>query len=465
MILLEKLVFYVLVFCLPFQTRKILYQWGGSFNEWTSAYLYLTDILIILLFLFWAWRIRKQRFLVLRQVQDIIKNHGFWLVVFLLICLSSLVQARNFQLSFYQWFKLLEFVGLFFYLKHCVILRPKAEESISYSTGSFANAQDDRMKIKFKRLAQIFVASGLFQSIIALGQYINQKDLGLRLLTESPLRIGISGVAKIIVDDLKFIRPYGGLPHPNLLAVFLFTSIFFLYWLWLRKEHSLNKNYFFFFIFGILFFTLCFTFSRIIIAVFVIVSFVYFIFIFKQSLQDKNRKLSRKVIKIFVLFLVLCSLFSVFAWPEVSSRWQISLTEQSITLRNLYNQTAFFIIKEHPVIGIGLGNFVAEMKEIFDLLGAWTLQPVHNLYLLIASELGLIGLIVFLMFVFQLTRQAKEQKAKNRQQYYLLLCLVSCFLFLGLFDHYFWTLQQGQILFWLVLGLLVSFENKSPRLY
>ncbi len=442
MVFLEKIVFYVLVFCLPFQTRKILYQWGGSFNEWTSAYLYLTDILIILLFLFWAWRIRKQRFLVFRQVQDIIKSPGFWLVVFLLICLSSLVQARNFQLGFYQWFKLLEFVGLFFYLKY-----------------------NFKELFKFKRLAQIFVASGLFQSIIALGQYINQKDLGLRLLTESPLDIGISGVAKIIVNDLKFIRPYGGLPHTNLLAVFLFTSLFFLYWLWLRKEHSLNKNYFFFFIFGILFFTLCFTFSRIIIAVFVIVSFVYFIFIFKQSLRDKNRKLSRKVIKIFVLFLVLCSLFSILAWPEISSRWQISLTEQSITLRNLYNQTAFFIIKEYPVIGIGLGNFVTEMKETFDLLGAWTLQPVHNLYLLIASELGLIGLIVFLMFVFQLIRQAKEQKTKNREQKQIILFLVFCFLLFGLFDHYFWTLQQGQILFWLVLGLLVSFENKSPRLY
>ncbi|MBL7053408.1 MAG: hypothetical protein ISS02_01995, partial [Candidatus Portnoybacteria bacterium] len=62
MIYLEKILFYLLVFCLPFQTRKIVYQWGGGFNEWTSMYLYLTDILLVSILLSWLWRNRKERF-------------------------------------------------------------------------------------------------------------------------------------------------------------------------------------------------------------------------------------------------------------------------------------------------------------------------------------------------------------------------------------------------------------------
>ena len=204
MILLEKIFFYLLVFCLPFQTRKIIYQFGGGFNEWTSVYLYLTDILLILIFLFWIWRIRENRFLKDFKIFQF-KNHSFWLSVFLIISFISLIQARNLSLGFYSWLKLLEFIGLFFYLK------------CNY-----------REIFNFKRLAQVFVASGLIQSIIAISQFTIQKDLGLKFLTESPLGANIDGVAKFTVDGLTFIRTYGSLPHPNILAFFLLTSIFFL---------------------------------------------------------------------------------------------------------------------------------------------------------------------------------------------------------------------------------------------
>ena len=81
------------------------------------------------------------------------------------------------------------------------------------------------------------------------------------------------------------------------------------------------------------------------------------------------------------------------------------------------------------------------------LLSSWIHQPVHNIYLLIASETGLIGLILFLVFIFQLFRKIIGQE-------YFLLLIVFSFLFIGLFDHFFWTLQQGQLMFWLTLGIM-----------
>jgi len=406
---------------LPFQTRKIFYQWGNDFNEWISVYLYLTDILLILIFLLWFWRLQGQ-YLSKGTIPVIIKNPIFWLGLFIIISLISLVQADNFQLGFYHWFKLLEMAGLFFYLKY-----------------------NFKQLFNFKKLAYVFIASGLFQSIIAFGQYIQQKSFGLKLLAESPLGSEITGVAKIIVNETKMIRPYGTFPHPNILAVFLLISIFFLYFLWLSKKHSFIKNCLMLFIFGFLIFTLWLTFSRIIIFTFLLVSLIYFIILFKQ-----NRK---KIFILFLLFIIFNSLFFILAWPEISSRFSVSLTEQSVGLRVFYTQAAFSIIKDCPFLGIGIGNFVWEIKHMINLLASWLHQPVHNIYLLIASETGLAGLFVFLFFIFSLLNQFIRHKSLNSKQYYLLL-IFFCFLFIGLFDHFFWTLQQGQLMLWLILGII-----------
>ncbi len=412
MILLEKIVFYLLVFCLPWQTRKVLYLWGGGFNEWTSAYLYLTDILVILLFCFWALRKRRKRFLKEFKIFKL-KDSGFWLVAFLFFSSVTLIQARNLPLGFYAWFKLLEFVILFFYCK-----------------------QNYKEIFNFKRVAQVFVASGVFQSLIAISQFVSQKSLGLRLLTESPLGPAIDGVAKFTANGLTFIRAYGSLPHPNLLAVYLLTCLFFVYYLWFEKKRNFRGNCFLSFIYILLLLALFLTFSRMIIFVFFLASLIFFILIFKKH--------KKKALNLFLLLIVSSFIFFLIAQPEISARFQIFSGEQAVGLRLFYNQVAYDTIQQYPWLGIGLGNFVWEIKDIFNLFSNWLHQPVHNVYLLIASEVGLIGLIIFLMFIYQLLVQNKDK---------LLLIIILSFLFIALFDHFFWTLQQGQLILWLVLGL------------
>jgi len=421
MLKLEKFVFYFLIFCLPFQVRKIIYQFRGDFNEWTSIYIYLTDILLVFVFLLWLWRKKKQRFFILRQAQDVIKKPGFWLGVFLMISFISLVQARNIGLGFYSWIKLLEMIGLFLYLKY-----------------------NFKELFNFKKLSYVFIASGLWQSFIAISQYIQQKSLGLRFLTESPLSPEIAGVAKIIVDGTKMIRAYGTFPHPNVLAVFIFICLFFTFCLFLNKKNSFKSYIFLSVTFFFLFFTLFLTYARLVIFIFLLSSIIYFIILFK-----KNKK---QILSLFLLIIICLSIITYFAWPEISSRFYISAGEQSIGLRLFYSQTSFLIIQEYPLLGIGIGNFVWEIRQMLDLLSSWLHQPVHNIYLLIASETGLIGLFIFLMFLYQLLRKFNK-KLKNKK-HYLLLLIVCAFLFLGLFDHYFWTLQQGQLIFWIVLGLI-----------
>ena len=51
---LEQFLFYFLFFAIPFQARKILYYPGWYFNEWQSVSVYATDLILLILFVFWA---------------------------------------------------------------------------------------------------------------------------------------------------------------------------------------------------------------------------------------------------------------------------------------------------------------------------------------------------------------------------------------------------------------------------
>lgn len=75
--------------------------------------------------------------------------------------------------------------------------------------------------------------------------------------------------------------------------------------------------------------------------------------------------------------------------------------ESSIGLRLIMWQTASRIIVEHPVLGAGTGSFEGEYtKKAYDHPDVRSDNP-HNEYLLIASQLGLMGLGVFLLLLYQ----------------------------------------------------------------
>lgn len=132
------------------------------------------------------------------------------------------------------------------------------------------------------------------------------------------------------------------------------------------------------------------------------------------------------------------------------------------------------MIGEKPFLGIGIGNFVFHSqnyqaflraaKKIFSLseyqdkgIPDWLFQPVHNIYLLIAVEIGLAGLLFFLLFIGKILFKGIQTEFKKKSKGNLcFLFLFFCFLLLGLLDHYFWTIHQGGIIFWTALALIDS---------
>ena len=85
-------------------------------------------------------------------------------------------------------------------------------------------------------------------------------------------------------------------------------------------------------------------------------------------------------------------------------------SNNSIGYRITYALNSWELIKENPIIGVGTGDFPAEYKKINQIktpimAAMWlpTTTNPHNMYILIFSQLGVIGLISMLsIFYFQI---------------------------------------------------------------
>jgi putative inorganic carbon (HCO3(-)) transporter len=68
---------------------------------------------------------------------------------------------------------------------------------------------------------------------------------------------------------------------------------------------------------------------------------------------------------------------------------------------------ALNMIKAHPWLGVGINNFVIVAPDYLtpETFGAW-LAPVHNKYLLVLSETGIVGLLAFILLCLAIGREA-----------------------------------------------------------
>ncbi len=384
-------------------------------------------------------------------------NPHLWLAGFFIVSALSIFNSRIIGLSLYQLLKLAEFIGFYFYLQ-----------------SAFGRVY------KFKEVLATIIASGIFQAAIAIAQYFKQGSLGLKLLGESPLSVNATGVAVFIADSEKYLRAYGTTPHPNVLAAWLFLAIFAFYnyyfyfyphtkrgLLGSRAEgadprygvgvYPRDKSYLGKFLLicqPVLLVGLFFTFSRIIIGLWALGAAIRVLLLFKKSLHGFLVATKQYTITIVVITLVTSSLFAAFFWPQVKSRALVSMDEEAVTQRIFYNKIAESVTIANPVLGVGIGQSVPQLMNKLKHWPSYIYQPVHNIYLLIASETGFIGLALFLLFLlFTFYHFIKRTNLHKTYQYSFFILAFSV-LVIGLFDHFLWTLQQGSLIFWMTLALI-----------
>lgn len=394
-----KLIFRALVFFLPTQLAYHFWpDWALVFGirvDYLAPAVYLTDILGLVLVLLYFFQNKKEGGFPKKDLRV--------LIPFAALVLLNILLARAPAAALFRWFKLIEFSLIFLVVKNSKQI----------------NFYEDFLKP--------LIFSSFLISIVGILQFAKGQTLGgpLYFLGERNFNLFTPGISLAKIFNKDFLRAYSTFSHPNSLAGFLSVAASTLF---LTKK-KLFKGKAQLLIFGTIVFCLAITFS---LGAFLALALS---FTFHHFLKKRPQIL-------IYLILVLSAGILLFTTKNLP----LSLPE-NIKERLVLAENAKTIFLQRPILGIGLNNFTAAKVS-------WILQPVHNIYLLVLTETGLLGLSLAI-FVFYDSLK-KSSRFKNPAIFISLLLI----LITGLVDHYSLTLQQNTLLFFLVLGYSQKRDNK-----
>ena len=450
------------------QTRINLREWWPDWfspplnSDYLIPFIYLSDILLLCLLLIWmAGKVLGIKRIFAGTWQLIFgsyfKNPMVWLGWFIVIALVSVLINGGAWWSWYGWLRLSEGILLSWYV--------------------YDRWQDTRIRDYAIRL---LLAGLVLESVILIGEWVRQRSLGLQWLGEWFFSAHTPGIAKIVFDGQEYMRAYGTFAHPNVAAGALLLGVVVLGWWmlnnlggdkrgegWMIALYDADKlpprirptwlkfnRYGFYILIAILALLglgLFVTFSRSAwLACLASLGLLLVWFSPRLSGLMQSRK---TVIGLLIGSLVTAVILGPMTWSRFNS---LDSTDRlSIERRVQLNKVALNLLDQKPWLGVGVNNFVSHLANFGPLygIGIWR-EPVHNLYLLVAVETGLIGIalwiiahsMVWVRIGLRLWRGMPDHKIP------LLLAAWVAVLLLGLIDHYWWTSQQGRLVWWLLLG-------------
>ena len=424
----SKIFFYLLILFLPTQLGK--HFWPnfsfvfGLRLDYLSPTFYFTDFLILAIFIFSLGSFLKS-LIKIKTVSLIL------FIVFLISLIGGILFSKNYSAGWYGFIKLIEFSFLAFYVKNNFNL------------------------FKKEIIFACFLAGIVFEASLSLFQFFNGGSLNsfLYFLGERTFTSQTPGIANASINGQLVLRPYGTFSHPNVLAGYLIIAMLYLLLFFSKKI----KRFFLFL--GIVFGTasLLLTFGRMAIFLWT----AYLVLLFRFLIPEKYKKeLSNLRIVLFLSIFIFLFLFiffffqnSVFFQRFLSTK----LSDEPVIQRQELISESLIMFAKNPVFGVGLNNFFYNINYLSLEKKTMLIQPVHNIFLYTLSQTGLTG-IFFLTYILFRSFKNILKKASSKEKAYLLMGLFSV-IFLGMFDHYFLTIQQGQILLTLIIGISLSYKK------
>ena len=417
---------YLLIIILPFQTRLMLSSGEDrlGFLEYERISLYASDILIVALLILWLIVFLKGP----KKVKEL--PIYWWIIAGLdLVIFISIFYAPDKALAFYHYLLFIEGIGLFF-----LILNAKYNKLFFY----------------------LFLAiSLLIQSVLSIFQFLSQGSPAskwLGMASHFPADLGASVIDTFGADGIgeRWLRAYGSFDHPNILGAFLVIGILLLLYLMLKgrvkpKTAELNLCLVASVV-SIL--ALVFSFSRsswLALLFGVLLLLIYFAFL-------RNKLAQIKILTfIFISSLIIAAPFFTYNNLFVTRiSGEGRLEEKSINERTKYSMEESLLIRDKIFTGAGIGNYIGVQTEKRPSDPFWAFEPVHNTFLLILSEIGIVGLLMFLAMISYLAVESFARKNIVN------LSILASLVIMMLLDHFWWSLHFGILFFWLIMALLIK---------
>jgi hypothetical protein len=408
---IDKIIFLLILF-LPTQLSRHFWlresYLFGLRIDYLSPTVYLQDLLVLPLIILFLRKYHKQ----FRQ-----KKYFLFTGLYLITSLLNIYFSLSPIISFFYWLRISELV-LF-----VLALGKYSKQTLNY-------------------LQKLLPLTVVFEFGLAVVQMIKQGSLGgvFWLLGERSFNIFTPGIARADWLGQVVLRPYGTFSHPNSLAGFILVALVFIF---AKKElKTLDQLSL---VAGCLLLFL--SFSRTVWLTVFVLAFVYVLYLLKENFREWRLKLSFKYLATLSILPLTVFFFT-----------QTAIAPSSFTVRQDLGELALKLIKSSSLLGVGGNNFVialAQNQRVWEWL--YWLQPVHNIFLLLAAEIGLVALVLFSVLMFIAMKRSLLVSC-----YWLSVALFAVIL-TGLFDHYWLTLIQNQFLFAAVLGLSFGLSDDKIR--
>ncbi|MBI4240023.1 O-antigen ligase family protein [Candidatus Uhrbacteria bacterium] len=313
------------------------------------------------------------------------------------------------------------------------------------------------LQVHWKKMALTLIAAGSIQACLAIGQFFIQEVPASTLLGMAYHSPRVLGDAVVQTVDARWLRAYGSFPHPNILAYFLGIAFLCSATLATRAEKKYEMVWLSVSTI-LLLIGLFFTFSReVVLCLFIVLG----ISLLWKKREDRNtlyEGISPTTLLVIMSCIIVATLSGVYREP-VFARLGIGglerLEKKSLQERVSSLEDGWKTIQHAPQ-GVGVGNstYALEARDRADgVKKPWyAYQPAHSHYLLIAAEIGVLGLLCFLAFLahlaWKLLRRASSSIAFVLKQRLFLFAI-----FVGFFDHFFWTIPVGIVLWWIGMAL------------
>lgn len=402
---MAQLLFLLVIAAIPIQLGKFFFfdfsYVLGLPIDYRAVTIYASDIIVLLFIIFSIWENRKK----LKQIPLDFKDYCLVLVIF---NLHLFISTPLFSVS--------PISSLVFNLKILI-----------FSLASVFAANLLQNKKVAQNSLKVLIFSVFWQSLLILGQFIKQGSLGLQIIGERTFDSSTVLIAHSQAFGRQFLRPYGTFPHPNIAAAYLAFSLIILA-PFLKKATNPLKVAFTI----VSFLAIAITYSKS--AIFVLGLSLPF------TTQNFRKLLALTAVAIFLAIWIFLQ----------TSMYQVA----SIAERLLLSQAALDITLKNPLFGVGSNNFILELSKLnlSSLSQTRLLQPVHNVFLLILAQNGIIGLLIFTTLLLTVS---KNLKGKTKT-----VIFIGMLVYLSI-DHFLWTLQQGQLMFWFLMSYFLADAKKA----